>query len=322
MNSIGGRRQLALMEETLTLQKAALGPDHPDTLQSMLVLANIYNRLGRYQEGVALAESVVERRKVVLGLDHPETFRSIYYLGEHYRGSGRAAQAVVLLEPVVQRQGAVLGPSHPVTLSVKFALGRSLMDLGRTAEGLALFEEVVKGRAAALGPAHPHTLNAAFNLVGHLQQHGRVQDGLRIADESLKAAAGREGDPAVAAPVLRLRVIACDLRKDAAGYRVALARWEESLKSPGPVDLYNRACWNTRLSVLVRAADPSPAGTKQAEADADRAVEYLRNALAAGYRGLARYREGPGPRHAAGAGGLQAVAGDARSKTTAPESPK
>ena len=259
----------------------------------MLVLATIYNRIGRYEEGVALAQSVVERRKVVLGPDHPETFRSMYYLGEHYRLTGRPAQSVALLEPVIPRQEAVLGPTHPVTLSVKYALANSYMTLGRPAEGLALFEEVFKGRAAALGPAHPMTLSAAFSLVGHLQQQGRVQDALRIADDTLKAAAGREGDPAVAASVLRMRVLVCDLRGDAAGYRDALARWEESKKSPSPGDLYNRACWNTRLSVLVRAADPSPPGTKQAEADADRAVEYLRKALAAGFRGLARMEKDP-----------------------------
>ena len=35
-------RALPLYEETLALRKSKLGPDHPDTLQSMNILASSY----------------------------------------------------------------------------------------------------------------------------------------------------------------------------------------------------------------------------------------------------------------------------------------
>ena len=41
---------LKLHEATLSLQKAKLGPDHPDTLRSMNDVANSYAALGRQAE--------------------------------------------------------------------------------------------------------------------------------------------------------------------------------------------------------------------------------------------------------------------------------
>jgi hypothetical protein len=158
---------------------------------------------------------------------------------------------------------------------------------GRTEEALALVEEVLERAQRTLGPDHPHTLYYANILVIHLLRVGREVDALRVADEALKAAAGREGNPAVARSTLRLRLRVCDLRRDAAGMRQALAKWAEFAKPTGAYDLYNMACFTARLSALVRATDTTPAGAAQADADADRAMEWLRKAVAAGYRNLA-----------------------------------
>ena len=42
-------RALKLREETLALQKAKLGPDHPDTLASMSNLASSYAAAGQHE---------------------------------------------------------------------------------------------------------------------------------------------------------------------------------------------------------------------------------------------------------------------------------
>ena len=47
------------------------------------------------------------------------------------------------------------------------------------------------------------------------------------------------------------------------------------------------ACWTARLAALVRSTDRTPAGAKQADADADRAMDWLRKSVTAGYRDLA-----------------------------------
>ena len=66
-------RALKLREETLALQKAKLGPDHPDTLRSMNNLANSYAAAGQNDRALKLREETLALRKAKLGPDHPDT---------------------------------------------------------------------------------------------------------------------------------------------------------------------------------------------------------------------------------------------------------
>jgi tetratricopeptide (TPR) repeat protein len=71
---------IRLHEETLALQKAKLGADHPDTLVSMNSLANSYAALGRHAEALKLHEETLTLRKTKLGTGHPDTLASMYNL--------------------------------------------------------------------------------------------------------------------------------------------------------------------------------------------------------------------------------------------------
>jgi hypothetical protein len=73
-----------LYEETLALQKAKLGPDHPDTLASMNNLAHSYAALGRQADALKLREQTLALRKAKLGPDHPAR---IALLREHVHRS-------------------------------------------------------------------------------------------------------------------------------------------------------------------------------------------------------------------------------------------
>src|SRR5262249_16780814 len=64
-----GRYDLAAkqFERVREVRRAQLGPDHPETLLSMNILANIYGDLGRHTEALALHEAVLAWRKANLG---------------------------------------------------------------------------------------------------------------------------------------------------------------------------------------------------------------------------------------------------------------
>ena len=64
---------LPLFEETLKLRKAKLGPDHPDTLDSMNNLAMAYQAAGKLDLALPLFEETLKLRKAKLGPDHPDT---------------------------------------------------------------------------------------------------------------------------------------------------------------------------------------------------------------------------------------------------------
>ena len=54
---------LKLREETLALRKAKLGPDHPDTLNTMIGVAQSLVALDRPSESVAIIDDCLRRAK-------------------------------------------------------------------------------------------------------------------------------------------------------------------------------------------------------------------------------------------------------------------
>ena len=79
MNNLGrgyqqaGKLDLALplLEETLKRREAQLGPDHPDTLQTMSNLALGYQAAGKLDLALPLYEETLKRRKAKLASRPP-----------------------------------------------------------------------------------------------------------------------------------------------------------------------------------------------------------------------------------------------------------
>ena len=61
----------------------------------------------------------------------------------------------------------------------------------------------------------------------------------------------------------------------------------ESLRRTDAAGLYNAARMRAVTAAVLRAADRSPEGGKQADAEADRAMAWLTQAVAAGYKNAA-----------------------------------
>ena len=80
-----GDRGGAIRGGSVTLYRRERGPDHPDTLRSMLILANSYHDLGRHAEALKLREETLALMKAKLGPDHPDTLRSMNNLGQQLR---------------------------------------------------------------------------------------------------------------------------------------------------------------------------------------------------------------------------------------------
>ena len=60
------KRALAIREKTL-------GPDHPDTAQSLNTLAEVYGEQGQYAEATRLLKRALAIHEKTLGPDHPIT---------------------------------------------------------------------------------------------------------------------------------------------------------------------------------------------------------------------------------------------------------
>jgi hypothetical protein len=111
-----------------------------------------------------------------------------------------------------------------------------------------------------------------------------------IIDECVRRAVGKVCCPRDLLPgVLGLRLRHFEKARDAAGCRQTAEIWENSKRTDAG-GLYNAARMRAVTAAVFRAADKSPAGGQQADAEADRAMVWLKEAVAAGYKDAAHLK--------------------------------
>jgi eukaryotic-like serine/threonine-protein kinase len=230
-----------------TLLSKQLGTDHPDTLMTMNYLADSYFNAGRTQEATKLNEETLQLRKAKLGADHPDTLRTMINLATSYDAAGRTREALKLREETLQLTKAKLGSDHPDTLQSMNNLADMYYALGRYAGALKLREQTLALRKAKLGLDHRDTLQSMNNMAVSYAALGRYADALKLC-------------------------------------RQTTVLWED-LKRTDAQSLYDAACFRAVAAAVLRAADKSPEGAKEANAEAERAMARLKQAVAAGWKG-------------------------------------
>jgi tetratricopeptide (TPR) repeat protein len=185
-----GRSNLALplFEETLKLNTAGLGPEHPATLNSMHNLAASYQDAGKLDKAVPLLEQTLQLRKARIGPDHPDTLVTMNNLAHAYRASGKPDLGMPLLEKALELTQAKLGPDHPETLATMFSLAMAYRLEKQLDRSIALFEECIKRMEAKFGRNHPETLLTVAYLGVNYKDAGRPRGAIPLLEEAHRAA--------------------------------------------------------------------------------------------------------------------------------------
>jgi hypothetical protein len=90
--------------------------------------------------------------------------------------------------------------------------------------------------------------------------------------------------------VLGLRLRLFEKTRDAAGCRQTAEMWEKLNRSDAG-SLYNAACMRAVTAAVFRAAGQPSASNQHADAEADRAIAWLKQAIAAGYKNAAHMKK-------------------------------
>jgi tetratricopeptide (TPR) repeat protein len=273
------------LEKAWTIYGNRLGADHRNTLKTLDNLANVYDEFGRRDEALKLREKSLALERASLGPDDPDTLGAMNNLAASYSNHGRHVEALKLLEEAMPLHKAKFGAEDPETLRVAYNIARAYAALGRTAEALELHEKTLASRKAKLGPAHPDTLWSMTNLADIYARLGRHDEAFQLRQKTLELqepALGPTHPDTLAslnnlalshAALGRLDEALVLLEKAAALQEAKLgARHPRTLSS-----MYNVACAHALM--IPRAAD----GAKHA----DLAMEWLRKAVAAGYKDVA-----------------------------------
>jgi tetratricopeptide (TPR) repeat protein len=196
-----------LLKQALEIRQKGLGPEDPDTGQSLSNLAALYQAMGEYAKAESLLEEALEIRQKILGPEHPESAQILDELAERYEAMGEYAKAESLFKHLnklwwlVRRSWA---PNIPIrftsstTWPSSTSLGATLPKPNRCSKILSFGSE--DQRLAYARRQDPYTLFAALgesdsSLAGAaLHYKGIVLDS--IIEDRLLAENGKEaGNP-------------------------------------------------------------------------------------------------------------------------------
>jgi len=156
--------------------KPKLGPDHPDTAQSIGGLALAVHDLGRYAEAEVLYRRALAIKEKTEGPDHPDVAVDLSNLGVLLWDEGRVPE----VEPLFRRALAIrekgLGLEHPDTAMSLNNLAFVLEAQGRHAEAERLFRQALAVDEKMLGPKHTDTAIVIRSIAELLQGEGRYPE--------------------------------------------------------------------------------------------------------------------------------------------------
>jgi tetratricopeptide (TPR) repeat protein len=157
------------LERALAIREKALGPDHPDTAQSLNNLGYLLQATGDLAEVRPYYERALAIFEKALGPDHPDTATTLLNLGHLLQAMGVPTEARPYFERALATCEKVLGPDHPDTAIRLTNLGALLQAMGNLSEARPYFERALAICEKALGPDHPDTA-ISLTALGNLRQ--------------------------------------------------------------------------------------------------------------------------------------------------------
>ncbi len=168
-------KAITLFTKARTTFTERLGPQNPETIESMSNLATAYVDAGKLDLGVPLAEKSLALEKSTLGLDHVDTLKGMNLLAATYHENGKLELALPLYEQALALMKTKLGADDLLTLLCSNNLASCYQDAGKLDKALPLFQETVRLRKLKLGPDHVDTLVSTSNLANCCRETNQLE---------------------------------------------------------------------------------------------------------------------------------------------------
>src|SRR5205085_1315623 len=150
-------------------------------------------------------------------------------------------------------------------------------------DALNLHEQRLEYLKARFGPSHRDTLLGTASIADCLIKLKRGAEALPLINAGIERVVGQPSLPRLLANLVDLRVRCFEQAGDAAGCRATAELWEK-VKGTDPGGMYDAACYWAITATVLREGTTSEEALTQAVVEADRAMGWLKKAVAAGYR--------------------------------------
>jgi CHAT domain-containing protein len=176
---------LPLAQQALEIREKKLGPDHPGTAGSLMLVARIQDAQFLYYKALPLYQRALKIREKALGPEHPATAASMAMLARIYSILGFFDKGLPLAQQSLKIREKVLGPENPDTAHSLLILGFLYGQMGLHDKGLSLVQQALKITEKTLGPDHPQTAAALDNLVVLYTNQGLYDQALPLAQRAV-----------------------------------------------------------------------------------------------------------------------------------------
>jgi tetratricopeptide (TPR) repeat protein len=163
-----------IYSDVIAAQRRVLGPEHPQTLRAMTMLALTMAKEGRYSEADKLQSQVIEIKTRVLGPTHTSTLQSMEMEALGLNREGRYADAEKMFHDVIETAEKTNQPATVAEAWYNFACA-----------------EAARGRS-----------DEAFADLSHAIENGLISPGELSADPELQSL---HSDPRFNAVVAKAR---------------------------------------------------------------------------------------------------------------------
>ncbi|MFO8231433.1 MAG: serine/threonine-protein kinase [Longimonas sp.] len=146
---------LALHRDNVQLRRTALGPNHPETLESVKRAGLTLHNLGDYAAAEERYRQAIRGQRAALETPHPQLAMSLSSLGALYMNQGRFQAAKELLDEALQMRREIYGTEHETVALTLNNLAMAVRDQGDFQEADSLFQKTLSVRRAL--HENPHT---------------------------------------------------------------------------------------------------------------------------------------------------------------------
>ena len=162
-------------EEVISTRKRLLGPEHPDTMQSICLLGEVLYRESKYPQAEVVLRESLQGREKVLGPTHPDTVMNIGHLAEVVRALKRYPEAEQLYRRVLVGREDDLGDDIDAMRNAD-NLGSVLRDAGRLEEAEKWVRFAFEARERSTGSTSSITLESVSHLAYILRMRGHYDE--------------------------------------------------------------------------------------------------------------------------------------------------
>ncbi|MDR1164515.1 MAG: tetratricopeptide repeat protein [Deltaproteobacteria bacterium] len=168
------------------IEGKTLGPDHPWSVNSYLILAYTEKTLGNLDGAKGYYERALESRLRFFGGETAKTVEARHMLANFLYGSlNDSDRAIKLLIECLGWQEKSLGPESVETLRTLSDLAAIYDQVGNYDDAKGILERVLKARTKILGPDHAETLIINNRLAFHQILEGNLQKARALYEDLL-----------------------------------------------------------------------------------------------------------------------------------------